>query len=531
MKPFKIGHYQATAVIGRGGMATVYRAFDSRFDREVAIKVLPREFLHDPSFRARFQREAKIIGSLEHGAIVPVHDFGEDDGQPYLVMRLMTGGSLEQKILAGPLSLAEAARIISGIAPALDEAHAKGVVHRDLKPANILFDQHDEPFLADFGIARQTHSVTLTGPAVTVGTPAYMSPEQGRGDPGVDGQSDIYSLGAILFEMLSGRVPYEGETPTGQIIRHITDPVPNILELCRDLPSDCQVVIDRAMAKKKEDRFTTVAEMAQTLTAISQGHPLPRKLKKKAQPTPHIVPVRKTLLAEPAKLPPISKRFPIGLWAGIGGVLLLALLAGFRWIVYPAAFPKSRSTPTATLGSTKPITLPTAIFTATPQPSATREIVAAPLTLTFTPTTLPSPTLTRSATATPAPKATDTPTLVPMAVVNIANARLRTGPGDVYGIIDTLGEGMELQVEGCNVDRDWLKVFWADKNLDGWIALKTVDIDMAVVSTLPVLDTPPTPTPTPKPQIIPTSTRSQPKPKKTTIAPTPRDTTGPTKAP
>src|SRR5574341_756277 len=158
MAVHKIDRYEVQAELGRGGMATVYRAYDPRFKRTVAVKVLPREFLHDPNFRARFEREAETIAKLEHAAIVPVYDYGEQDGQPYLVMRYMTGGSLAERLRNRPLSLAEAARILGQLAPALDKAHSKGVIHRDLKPANILFDDAGNPHLSDFGIARLVQS-------------------------------------------------------------------------------------------------------------------------------------------------------------------------------------------------------------------------------------------------------------------------------------------------------------------------------------------------------------------------------------
>ena len=163
-------------------MATVYLAYDPRFEREVALKVLPREMLHDPQFRVRFEREAKTIAKLEHSAIVPVYDVGEEDGQPYFVMRYMTGGTLSDRLAKGPLSLQNAAHVIDRIASALDEAHAKGFIHRDLKPGNILFDRAGEPYISDFGIAKFTSSQTnVTGSAI-VGTPAYLSPEQAQGD-------------------------------------------------------------------------------------------------------------------------------------------------------------------------------------------------------------------------------------------------------------------------------------------------------------------------------------------------------------
>lgn len=264
--------YQIIADLGEGGMATVYRAYDPRFRREVALKILPAAFLDDPAFHARFEREAQTIAALEHQAIVPVYDFGEADGQPYLVMRLMTGGSLADRLEGSPLSLPEITRIFSRLAPALDAAHRHGIIHRDLKPANILFDQYDEPYLADFGIAKWASqgdtTKALTGTGATVGTPAYMSPEQVQGQD-LDGRSDVYALGVILFEMLTGKRPYEATTPMALAIKHVTDPVPVLR--AQNLPPTCQMVINRAMAKNPEARYNNAAALTQELLAISSG--------------------------------------------------------------------------------------------------------------------------------------------------------------------------------------------------------------------------------------------------------------------
>jgi hypothetical protein len=276
MLPQKIGRYEIKAELGRGGMATVYRAFDPRFKRDVAIKVLPREFLHDPQFRIRFEREAQTIAALEHSAIVPVYDFGEDaeSGQLYIVMRLMTGGSLADRLERGPIPLLEAARIFHQLASALDKAHAKGIIHRDLKPGNILFDADDNPYIADFGIVKLTEATaTFTGSGV-VGTPAYMSPEQARGERGLDGRSDIYTLGAILFQMLTGKLPYEADTPMGIAIKHITEPPPHILESKPDLPPACEGLIQKAMAKNRDERFSTANGLAEALTTMAAGTPI-----------------------------------------------------------------------------------------------------------------------------------------------------------------------------------------------------------------------------------------------------------------
>ena len=269
MAPVKIGIYEIKSELGRGGMATVYKGYDPRFEREVAVKVLPPELLHaDPQFRARFEREAKIIAKLEHPSIVPVYDVGEENNQPYFVMRFMNGGSLSDRIKAGILTVENAARILDQIAPGLDEAHAKGFVHRDLKPSNILFDAKGIPYISDFGIAKISQgSGTMTGSGI-IGTPAYMAPEQATGDP-VDGRADVYALGIILFEMLTGKQPYEADTPMAVAIKHVTDPVPRILTVNPNLPADMDLIIRKAMAKDREERFGTAVDMVQTLKEIA----------------------------------------------------------------------------------------------------------------------------------------------------------------------------------------------------------------------------------------------------------------------
>jgi serine/threonine protein kinase len=308
-----VGRYKITAELGRGGMSTVYAGHDPISNRDVAIKILPRELLHDPMFRARFEREAQIIATLEHPAILPVYDYGEADGQPFFVMRLMTGGSLADRLSQGPIPLAEAARIISILAGALDQAHSRGIIHRDLKPGNILFDQHNDPFLADFGIAKLSEAgATLTG-NVIVGTPAYMSPEQGRGEKDLDGRSDVYSLGVILFEMLTGRVPYLADTPMGQIIKHMSSPIPDVLTYQPGLPPNIQEVISRAMHKRKFGRFSSAGEMAQALQAVAAGKPIPALQAVQTFATlPGVEPLPSSEGTPPAEVKDLGKKGKIG---------------------------------------------------------------------------------------------------------------------------------------------------------------------------------------------------------------------------
>ncbi|HLO14330.1 MAG TPA: protein kinase [Anaerolineales bacterium] len=322
MQPEKIGIYEVKSELGRGGMATVYRVYDPRFEREVAVKVLPSELLHaDPQFRLRFEREAKIIAQLEHTAIVPVYDVGEADGQPYFVMRYMNGGSLSERIKAGGLTIDDAVRILGTIAPGLDEAHSKGIVHRDIKPSNILFDRRGNPYISDFGIAKLSQAQTgnVTGSAI-IGTPAYMAPEQAQGTE-IDGRADIYALGIILFEMLTGKQPYEADTPMAVAIKHITDPVPHIRQSNPQLPDGMEGIIQKAMAKDKNERFSSAVEMTNALREVARGDPT--KIQVKAAPTikvsPKAVPQKKAFNALFVIIPVIVVLL-IGVTAG--GLLL-----------------------------------------------------------------------------------------------------------------------------------------------------------------------------------------------------------------
>lgn len=268
----KIGRYEIESEIGSGGMAVVYQAVDPQFGRHVAVKLLSRDFLQDPSFRRRFEREARTIATLEHPAIVPVYDFGEEDGRPFLVMRLMPGGTLAQRLTKeGPLPVKDVAYIIGRIGAALDEAHRRGIVHRDLKPSNVLFDQYGEPYLSDFGIARQAGvGETITATRQAMGTPGYMSPEQIQGNE-VDGRSDIYALGVMVFEMLTGKRPFTAPSPAMIIVKQMTEPVPHLRDLRPDVPSIYDQVVAQAMARRREERPESATAVAAQLAEAAQA--------------------------------------------------------------------------------------------------------------------------------------------------------------------------------------------------------------------------------------------------------------------
>ncbi|MEO6061933.1 MAG: protein kinase [Thermoflexales bacterium] len=268
----KIGRYEIKRELGRGGMAGVYEAHDPRFERAVAVKVLPRELMVDTMFRTRFEREAKVIASLEHPGIVPVYDYGEENGQPYLVMQYMAGGSLAERLALGRLPLPETADLVGRIAPAVDYANGRGISHRDLKPANIVFDRGGEPRVADFGIARISESRTALTQGV-IGTPAYMSPEQWEGIA-LDGRSDVYSLGVMAFEMLTGQTPYVAETMTGFMKAHLMNDIPDARDRVPQLPVAAQYALARALAKDRNQRYDSASEFARDLVAAAQGKPL-----------------------------------------------------------------------------------------------------------------------------------------------------------------------------------------------------------------------------------------------------------------
>jgi len=256
-----LGAYRIINQVGQGGMATVYKAYQPSMDRNVAIKVLPSQLAESKEFTKRFEQEARIIAKLEHAHILPVFDYGESEGVAYFVMRYLDAGTLKSKMEEGPLPLREIDRIFTQLADALGYAHSQGVIHRDLKPANALIDSQGNLFLTDFGIAKilESASPRLTQTDAIMGTPAYISPEQAQAIK-VDQRSDIYSLGIILYEMITGRVPYTADTPLAVILKHVSDPLPLPSTIKPDIPEAIENVILKALAKNPDDRYSTTDE-------------------------------------------------------------------------------------------------------------------------------------------------------------------------------------------------------------------------------------------------------------------------------
>ncbi len=237
-----IDRYHILEQIGEGGMAVVYKAYDTRLEREVAIKIIRKEAFPpealDRIFK-RFEREAKALARLAHPNIVKVHDYGEYEGSPYLVMEYQPGGTLKS-MLGKPHPWNVVSKLMIPVANAFGYAHDKGILHRDVKPSNILITENSEPMLTDFGIAKlleMSDGQTLTGTGLGVGTPEYMAPEQGLGKE-VDARADVYSLGVVLYELVTGRKPYTADTPMAVIIKHMTDPLPRPGEVLHGISED-----------------------------------------------------------------------------------------------------------------------------------------------------------------------------------------------------------------------------------------------------------------------------------------------------
>lgn len=265
----EIGKYRITERIGRGGMAEVYKGVHTHLDRQVAIKVLHGYLLDDGDFLTRFKREAKAVANLRHPNIVQVYDFDIQDDIIFMVMEYIDGTDLQSQMVqldkeGKHLSIKEIGSIIKDIASALDYAHSRGMLHRDVKPSNILIDKNNKAYLTDFGIARLLTDQKLTATGTLIGTPAYMSPEQGRGEE-VSRESDIYSLGVVAFELITGQVPYDAQTPIAIVQKQIADPIPDLRKFVQDVPDSAQEVIETALAKSPEKRYPSAEALVVAL--------------------------------------------------------------------------------------------------------------------------------------------------------------------------------------------------------------------------------------------------------------------------
>ena len=346
-----LGSYAILAWVGAGGMSTVHRSIDLRNGQVVAMKLLSPQVARDPTFKARFRREVRLLQQLQHPNIVPILDFGEVAGQAYIVMPFMASGTLADRMRQGPVPPDEYARMIVQISSALEFAHQAGVVHRDVKPSNLLLDRDNNALLSDFSFAHIDDATSnLTGSAV-IGTPAYMSPEQCRGD-GVDGRSDQYSLAIMAYQLATGRLPYEAESAIAVAIMHVNDPLPDPRSLNPSISQDLSAVLVRALSKDPHERFATIEAFNAALQmALTDTTPTAGDLKRRFS----LRGIRPGALARSNGTSATGRRRPRRLSAAALGIVLLvgsplaawALAGGAAWEALNGPPSISSATPTA----------------------------------------------------------------------------------------------------------------------------------------------------------------------------------------
>ncbi len=270
-----IGSYKIIEPFGQGGMASVFKAYHAALDRYVAIKVLHLALNGDPNFIARFRREARVVARLDHPNIVPVYDFAEYEGQPYLVMKFIEGETLKARLLRGAVKHEDILPIVEAVGAALTYAHHMNVLHRDVKPSNVLLTNNGQIYLADFGLAKMIDrdDASLTAERLE-GTPLYISPEQAMAKPDLDARTDEYSFGVMTYEMIAGRVPFNADTPLGTVHDHIYKPPPDPRTLAPEVSEDMQAVLLKVLAKNRDDRFKNVASFVRAFRAAFTGQPV-----------------------------------------------------------------------------------------------------------------------------------------------------------------------------------------------------------------------------------------------------------------
>ena len=299
-----VGSYRVMEKLGRGGMATVYKAYHASLDRYVALKVLHPTFLEDPNFLARFQREARLVAKLEHPNIVPVYDFAEHEEQPYLVMKYIEGETLKAHLNRGRLDVDQIWGVVDAIGAGLGYAHKKGILHRDIKPSNVIVANDGKIYLADFGLARIAQSVESTlSLDMVMGTPQYISPEQARGEKNLDNRTDIYSFAVMLYEMVVGQVPFSSDTPFSIIHDHIYSPLPLPHLINPNVPDEVERVLLKALAKEREDRYESVESLGAAFKQVWEDSDVDMA---EVTMTSLVRDVAKTLPVPPPAMPALS---------------------------------------------------------------------------------------------------------------------------------------------------------------------------------------------------------------------------------
>lgn len=371
-----VGPYRIVEKLGQGGMATVFKAYHAALDRDVAIKVLHPVFKEDPHFLERFHREAKAVAKLEHPNIIPIYDFAEHELQPYLVMKFIHGETLKARLQRGSMDREESIRIIQAVGEALQYAHDRGVLHRDIKPSNILLSTEGKVYLADFGLARMAElgASTLSGDML-LGTPHYISPEQGSGKKDLDRRTDIYSFGIVLYEIVVGRVPFNADTPFSIIHDHIYSPLPMPREVNPSVSIPVQNVLLKALAKDPKDRYDSAKEFVAAFVLASEKPDPPR--------TPRLVADRARTESIPSgevkdevsesvsEKKPSQAKNRSWIWIALGTTITCLSLLGF--LTAGGGNGNSDPASTASVTNTAPAVQPTLSLSTQPLPTGTPE--------------------------------------------------------------------------------------------------------------------------------------------------------------
>ena len=332
-----IGPYQIVEQLGQGGMATVFKAYHASLDRYVALKVLHPAFDEDKTFASRFQREARVVAKLEHPNIVPVYDYAEHEGRPYLIMKFIEGDTLKSHMTEAPMKPVEILNVVEAVGGALAYAHKQGVLHRDIKPSNVLIASDGQIYLADFGLARiaQSGESTMSSDSI-MGTPQYISPEQAMGKKDLDARTDLYSFGVMVYEMVVGQVPFSADTPFAIIHDHIYTPLPLPRKVNPDVSEAVERVLMKSLAKDRSDRYEDVNTMIKAFKEVWNLATMPTvKTAAVPEPAPIVAAVQAPLTSIPTKVvekspaaesvsSPTQKRSP-WMWVSIGLVIVLCL--------------------------------------------------------------------------------------------------------------------------------------------------------------------------------------------------------------
>ena len=505
-----IGRYRITEHLGRGGMAEVYKAYQPSLDRYVAIKLMHTFLADDKDFLARFEREAKVVATLRHPNIVQVHDFDVDNGQYYMVMEYIDGVTLKTMLETLHerdewLSLDDAVKIILSVGSALRYAHERKMVHRDVKPANVMITKDGHVILTDFGIAKIMSVTGLTASGAMVGTPSYMSPEQGMGETG-DERSDIYSLGVMLYQLAVGRLPYDADTPLAVVLKHINDPLPLPRKIKPDLTEDIERAILKALAKSPDDRYQTVAEIMADLkraTGLPADITPPDMVKSGSaiQLTGATV-VGRIGAATP---PPPGSASP---------ALTVARMGASQTVTAPRDMAETAHRPEAQAAGRSKWLIPIIVIGLIAIVAGGGVLIAASSQAPATPT----------ATLTPPPTLQPSPTEFksPDGRFTSDNVDLHEGPSADSPVKGQVSNAFgKFSVRARSSDSQWLKIEFPD-GTTGWVVATAVDMGNVDVSEIPLALTLATPTPTPT--WTPTSTPTSPPTGTPTITDTPAPT-------